>query len=123
MTYAFTELGETAACYDACMALGRRYRGMLSLAWRDVRHEAVIADPAGEIAAIADWLGLEAEPGMLDVAATGQRRLVRTPSAAQLREGVTARYAGRWRAYADQLAPVMDVLAPWVEAFGYGTDG
>ena len=119
MTYAFTDLSETAACYDACMALARRYRALLPLAWRDVRHEALIAEPAGELTALAAWLGLAPEAAMLDVAGTGERRRVRTPSAPQLREGVTTRHAGRWRAYARELAPVMAVLAPWVEAFGY----
>lgn len=122
MTYAFTDLGEAAACYDACMALARRYRPMLPLAWRDVRHEALIADPPGELAALADWLGLSLQPAMLDLAGAADRRLVRTPSAAQLREGLTTRRAGRWRAYADQLAPVLPALAPWVEAFGYDPD-
>lgn len=119
MTYAFTDLAETAACYDACMALARRYRAMLPLAWREVRHEALIGDPATELFALAEWLGLTPEPAMLDLAGASARRLVRTPSAAQLREGLTTRRAGRWRAYADQLAPVMAVLTPWIDAFGY----
>jgi hypothetical protein len=101
------------------MTLARRYRAMLPLAWREVRHEALIADPPGELAGLADWLGLELEPAMLDVAGASARRLVRTPSAAQLRGGLSTRGAGRWRAYAEQLAPVMGRLAPWVAAFGY----
>jgi len=44
---------------------------------------------------------------------------VRTPSAAHVREGVNRRGLERWRAYAAELAPVADTLAPWVRAFGY----
>ena len=56
---------------------------------------------------------------MADVAATARRRTVRTPSAAQVREGLNAKGLGRWRAYAADLAPVLPMLTPWVERFGY----
>ena len=39
--------------------------------------------------------------------------------AAQLREGLNQKGVGRWRAYEDQLTPVLPVLAPWVRRFGY----
>jgi Flp pilus assembly protein TadD len=39
-----------------------------------------------------------------------QKRLVRTASADQVRRPINARGLGRWRAYADQLAPMIDEL-------------
>jgi hypothetical protein len=56
---------------------------------------------------------------MADVAATAQRRLVRTPSATQVRQGLNRKGVGRWRAYARELGPVMARLAPWIERWGY----
>ncbi len=124
MTYAFTSLEETAACYDACMALAGAYAAILPIEVMEARHEALIADFAGGLAAITAWLGLDPQPAMLDVAATVAGRTVRTPSAAQLRAGVNTAGAGRWRAYAAELEPVMAVLAPWVETFSYaGAEG
>lgn len=122
MTYAFTTLANTAACYDACMAMAQAYRRVLPLNLVEVRHEALVEDFEGELAAIAGFLGIEADAAMARVADTANRRRVRTPSARQVRAGLNRRGMGRWRAYADQLAPVMGTLAPWVERFGYPAD-
>jgi tetratricopeptide (TPR) repeat protein len=119
MTYAFTDLRETAACYAASMALAEIYREVLPLAWLDVRHESLIADFEPGLAAICSFLGLEPDPAMLDVGATARARSVRTPSARQVRAGLNLGGLGRWRPYARELAPVLPVLAPWVERFAY----
>ena len=119
MTYAFTDLGETAACYAGCMSMAEVYRRMLPLDLREVRHEALVEDFAGELAKIAAFLGMEVVVGMADIAGTSASRTVRTPSAVQVREGLNRRGLARWRAYAEMLAPVQSVLAPWVERWGY----
>jgi tetratricopeptide (TPR) repeat protein len=119
MTYAFTDLAETAACYDACMTLAEQARVRLPLAWRDVRHEALVEDFDGELADIVAFLGLQPDPAMADFAQAAQSRTIRTPSAPQVRAGLTRRGLARWAAYREALAPVMPVLAPWVERFGY----
>ena len=119
MTYAFTRLEDAADCYDACMGMAQACRAVLPLNLMEVRHEALVADFAGELAAIAGFLGLEVIPEMFDVAATAGRRAVRTPSAGQVRAGLNSKGVGRWRAYAAELAPVLPILAPWVTRFGY----
>jgi len=123
MTYAFTSLTGAAACYDACMAMAEVYRRVLPLTMTEVRHEAFVADPAGELARVAAFIGLAVDPEraaqMLDVAATAARRPAQTPSAPQLQAGINARGLGRWRAVAAEMAPVLPVLAPWAARFGY----
>ena len=119
LTYAFTDLGEAARCYGACMSMADVYRRVLPLRLREVRYERLVDDLAAELAAITAFLGLDAEAGMADVAATAKRRIVRTPSAPQVRAGLNRKGLGRWRTYAAELAPVQSILAPWVERFGY----
>jgi len=119
MTYAFTDLAETAACYDVCMGMAEVYRRVLPLDLREVRHEALVEDFAGELAGIAAFLGIEATAAMADVAATSAGRTVRTPSASQVRAGLSRRGLARWRTYEEMLGPVLPVLAPWVERWGY----
>ena len=58
---------------------------------------------------------------MRDFAAEVRGRDVLTPSASQLSRGLNAEGIGRWRDYAEQLEPVMPLLAPWVERSGYGS--
>ena len=122
MTYAFTSLPDTTACYDACMGMAEVYRRTLPLTLIEVRHEQLVADFDRELARIAAFLDLPIEPAMADVAATVRSRSVRTPSAGQLRAGLNRSGFGRWRAYAAQMAPVLPVLAPWVRRFGYPSD-
>lgn len=119
MTYAFTDLAEAAACYDACMALAEAYRPLLPLAWRETRHEALVEDFDAELADLAAFLGIGVTPGMADIAATAGSRAVRTPSARQVRAGLNRTGMGRWRAYAEELASVLPALEPWVRRFGY----
>ena len=119
MTYAFTDLGETAACYDACMTMAEVYRRVLPLDVREVRHEALLEDFAREVAAVAEFLTIPFIPDMTDIARTASGRAVRTPSATQVREGLNRKGLGRWRAYETQLRPVSPILAPWVERWGY----
>ncbi|HEV7384409.1 MAG TPA: sulfotransferase [Phenylobacterium sp.] len=119
MTYAFTDLREAAACYAACMVLAEIYRGVLPVAWLDVRHETLIGDFEPGLAAICGFLGLEPEPAMADVAGTARGRSVRTPSATQVRAGLNQKGVGRWRAYERELAPALPILAAWVGRFGY----
>ena len=119
MTYAFTDLAETAACYDSCMRLAEAARARLTLAWADVRHEALVEAFDAELLRILDFLGLEPCRSMTDFAQGAGARTIRTPSAPQVRAGLNRRGLGRWRDYSDALAPVLPIVAPWVERFGY----
>jgi len=49
---------------------------------------------------------------------TAQARGVSTASAGQVRKGLYDG-SGQWRPYARQLEPVLPILAPWIERFGY----
>ena len=52
----------------------------------------------------------------------GRARLINTPSAAQVRRGIYRGGEGQWRRYRDQMAPVLPILAPWIEPFGYADE-
>lgn len=119
LTYAFTDLSETAAAYAACITLAETYRRALPLEILDVRHEALVQDFEAGLRAVCGFIGLAFEPAMLDVAATAAGRAVRTPSAPQVRAGLNTQGLGRWRRYAGELAPVLATLSPWADRFGY----
>jgi Tfp pilus assembly protein PilF len=122
LTYAFTDLAEAAGAYAGCMALADAYRAVLPLPILDVRHEDLVADFETGLRAVCDFIGVAFAPQMLDVAATAGGREVRTPSAPQVRSGLSERGLGRWRRYRDDLAPVLPTLAPWAARFGYSAD-
>jgi tetratricopeptide (TPR) repeat protein len=120
--YEFVSLQSTARLYAESMRLAEIFRQRLGLDWVEVRHEALVADFEGEVSRICDFLGLSYVDRMRDFAAHARDRIVTTASASQIVRGLNSDGVGQWRNYAEQLAPVMSVLAPWVEKFGYQAD-
>ncbi len=119
LTCAFTDLQRTADYYAAVMALTQTYLARLPLHVHVHRHEDLVAHFDGEVRAICDFVGLEWTEALRDFAATARRRDIRTPSADQVRQGLSREGLGRWRRYEAAMQPILPVLQPWVEAFGY----
>jgi len=112
----------TARFYDAVMTLARLYRNKLPLKLHQLRLEDVIADFDGQIGGLCTAAGLEWSETMRNFAQTARNRGIVTPSGPQLARGLNARGIGQWRRYREFLAPVLPLLEPWVERFGYARD-
>jgi tetratricopeptide (TPR) repeat protein len=117
--YQFCTLEGAARYYDAVMRLAETYRKVLPLDVHVVRYESYVENFESETRAICDFLALDWNDSLRDFAANARKRQIRTPSAAQVREGLYTSGAGQWRRYAKHLEPVMPILAPWIEKFGY----
>lgn len=116
----FTDLEEAARTYDAVFRAWHRAGELFPVAAHAVRYERLVADARGELQPLVDWLGLDWNDRLLAHDETARTRsAVRTASYAQIREKLYTRASGRWRGYADHLAPVMPILAPWIDAMGY----
>jgi tetratricopeptide (TPR) repeat protein len=118
-SYEMLDLADTADLYDAVMAFWALARERLPLDVHIHRHEAFIAEPKGQIAILAERLGLD--PALIGNPADRARRGIASQSARQVAAGVNRSGLERWRRFERGLAPVMPVLAPWIEAFGYGS--
>jgi tetratricopeptide (TPR) repeat protein len=119
-TYSMLTLDGAADFYDAVMRLAQVYLRVLPLNLREVRHEQLVGDFDGELRALCAWLDLEWSDAFYDFAAQAEGRTISTPSAGQVRRGLYRDATPAWTRYADQLAPVLPILQPWVERFGYG---
>jgi hypothetical protein len=86
--------------------------------WHDVRYEHLMADFAGQMRAICQFLGIEWMDGMQAFAARVQSREHATPSTAQLARGLDRSGIGHWQHYRAALEPVQPLLARWVERLG-----
>jgi len=117
----FLDLERAAAYYDAMMRLMLLCSARLGLDLHQVRYEDVVADLEHEARALTAFLGVDFEPAMLAYRETALQRDINTPSARQVIEPIYARSVGKWRRYADELAPVLPLLNQWVERFGYPT--
>jgi tetratricopeptide (TPR) repeat protein len=117
--YELLTLEGAAAYYDAVMRVLLECGRVLPLETCLVRHEDVVSDFRCEIRRVCEFLRLDWVPAMEEFALRSRRRLILTPSAAQLARGLDASGIGRWRRYETQLAPVLPVLANWVSHFHF----
>lgn len=119
----FLDLQRTAELYDSSMAAFEQARGLLDLDVFTISYERMIAERDAELRPLFDWLGLDWQEEVLDHQATAAKRgAITTASYSQVHEPLYSRAAGRWTRYAKQLEPVRDILAPWVEKFGYSLE-
>lgn len=92
-----------AARWVNSVTLGRTHGAMLGERYLEMRYEQLVADPQGELARLAEFLGMP--PVGFDA---GE---------------VRAQSVGKWRRQRPrQIAEAMAVLEPTLGAFGYGDD-
>lgn len=116
----FVDLETAARLYDLSFGFFQDMRATLSLPIHEIRYEAMVADGASELAPLFGWLGLDWRDDLLDHRGTAlERGVITTASYAQVTEPIYRRAAGRWHRYADAMAPVMPILARWIEGLGY----
>ena len=84
------------------------------------RHEDLVADPEAQLRRIGDFLGIEDTAPMLNFSEHAQARgFIGTPSYAQVVQGLNAEAVGRWERYRAHLEPMLPILAPVLEYWGY----
>lgn len=120
--YQLLTLEGAARYYDAVMRLSEHSRALLPLQIHTLRYEDLVENFEGTAGAALAFLGLEWDEGLKDFAAKARTRGINTPSAAQVVRGLNREGRGAWRRYRDQLKPVLPILEPWVEKFGYEPD-
>ena len=119
----FLDLNNAALLYDRVMAYWHQCRELLALRVHTVRYEDLVEDVEGEIRPLLEFLDLSWDPKVLDhQKAAADRGYIRTPSYAQVTEKVYTRASGRWVRYRRHLEPVLPILAPWADRFGYSMD-
>lgn len=112
-------LESTARYYNRLMTLAERFRACLPLSLYEVRHEALVEDFEAQMRAICAFIGLEWNEAMRNFAGHARSRAIATPSAMQVTRGLNRAGFDQWRRYATEMAPVLPILEPWVERWGY----
>jgi Flp pilus assembly protein TadD len=116
----FLSLEETARFYAAVMGVGADAAERLDPAHlHHIRYEDVVADTEGEARRLLEFLGLTWQPAVLDFQIRARGKRINTPSYSQVAEPIYSRAKERWRRYEEQLRPILPMLQPFVERFGY----
>ena len=117
--YQLLTLDGAAAYYDAVMRLSEMFRNLLPLPQQIVRYESLVEDFEGTARAACEFVGVDWNENVVNFAAKARTRGISTPSASQVARGLNREGQGAWRRYREQMEPVLPILEPWVERFGY----
>jgi Tfp pilus assembly protein PilF len=121
-TWEFLTLTGAAYYYATVMRLVDVLEARLPLVLRPQRHEDLVERFEPTARDLCAALGIAWDDAMADFAERSKARHIATPSAGQVAGGLSVRGLGEWRRYAEQMAPVLPALQPWVERFGYPAD-
>ena len=94
------------------------YRAEMDLRYLAVRYEDMVADQAGTVRRVLDFVGEEFDARCL--AFHENTRYARTASYAQVSERLYDRSMFRYLNYLPELEPVIPILMPLIERLGYG---
>ena len=84
------------------------------------RYESVVSQFDDQVARLGPFLETADTSPMTRFAEHARhKRFISTPSYAQVTEGVHRKAVDRWQNYREQFEPVLPVLQPWIERFGY----
>lgn len=116
----FLDVQTAAELYDLTFRNMERAQELLGLPLHQVRYENVVTYAEQELRALSAFLGLDWSDRLLDHQATARDRgRIKTASYAQVTEPLYKRSSGRWEKYRAHLDPVLPVLQPWIDRFGY----
>ena len=117
----FLRWDTTVAYYDAVMSAGMQVLEAGVLAVHRNRYEHLVDAPRDALAPLLAFLGLPWDDAVLDYRRTARERYTATPSAEQVVRPLYRSSIGRFRHYEAWLKPEIEMLAPWLERFGYAS--
>jgi tetratricopeptide (TPR) repeat protein len=119
ITAAYLDLKGTAQDYAAIMSLWRTLAPLMPMPYLEVRYEDMVEDLESVARKTLDFLGVPWDARVLGFDEHAQKKMVRSPTYADVTQPVYKRARGRWRNYQKYMEPHLDKLAPFAKAFGY----
>jgi tetratricopeptide (TPR) repeat protein len=119
-TVGFLSLKGTARFYADSMDVWLRMRELGGFDWIETRYEDVVANLEGEGRRVMNFLGLPWHEAQAAYYETARRKFVHSPTYNEVTKPIYNRAVGRWKHYAEALAPLQTGLAKYCQAFGYG---
>jgi tetratricopeptide (TPR) repeat protein len=105
--------------YNRIMGLWRTLAPMLQGRYLEVRYEDVVEDLESAARRTLDFLGVNWDERVLKFDEHARKKIVRSPTHADVAKPIYRRAKGRWRNYQKYFEPYLEKLEPLVKAFGY----
>lgn len=118
----FADFGDTVRFYAAVMDLWLHQREFLRPSWIEYRYEDLVGSFEKTVEEVLSFIGLDWHPDIDSYRQLAMQQAIKTPSYQDVIKPVDSRAIGRWRNYRKMLDPHLDVLQPYISAFGYSAD-
>ncbi|MDB5173474.1 MAG: hypothetical protein JWN51_2247, partial [Phycisphaerales bacterium] len=115
----FLSLDGAADEYVSLMGFWRAMAPRLPNPRLEVRYEDLVNDLGSIARTVLDFLGLSWDERVLKFDEHARRKLVRSPTYAEVARPISKGAVGRWRNYQKYLEPLLEKLEPFVKAFDY----
>lgn len=116
---AYLRIQTTVEEYAAMMNLWQTLKPMLEGHYLHVSYEDMVDDLEPVARKTLDFLGAPWDARVLGFDEHARKKLVRSPTYADVTQPVYKRARGRWRNYQKYLEPHLEKLEPFAKAFGY----
>ncbi len=115
-----SDLSSLATGYVRTFDFWYRQKELLKPVSMELRYETFAQEFETQVRAILDFLALPWHDTVLQPQQTARdKRFISTPSYSQVIEPVSNKAVGRWHAYERCLAPILPVIEPYLERWGY----
>ena len=115
----FLSLDRTAKHYADLMDVWLRLRALGGFDWIETRYEDLVTNLESEGRRVTEFLGLTWHPQQAAFHETNRQKFVFSPTYSDVGQPVYQRAVGRWKKYAEALAPIQKRLEPYCQAFKY----
>jgi hypothetical protein len=115
----FLDLEGTVQTYTRAMGIWKTLKPLIKNPWLEVHYEDIVDNLESVAYKTLDFLAKPRNDTVLHFDKHAQKKLVRSPTYADVAQPVYKRSKGRWRNYQKYLEPYLDKLAPFTNAFGY----
>jgi hypothetical protein len=116
---AFLNLEATVRTYTRVMGIWQTLKPLIKNPFLEVRYEDMVDNLESVARRTLDFLGVPWDARVLDFDEHARKKLVRSPTYADVTQKVYKRARGRWLNYKKYLEPHLEKLEPFVKAFGY----
>jgi hypothetical protein len=115
----FLNLEDTVRTYTRVMGIWRTLKPLIKNPFLEVRYEDMVDDLESVARRTLDFLGVPWDARVLAFYEHARKKMVHSPTYADVTQKVYKRAVGRWRNYQKYLEPHLEKLEPFVQAFGY----
>ena len=106
--------------YAAVMDYWLSLRGLIAPTYLELRYEDTVSAFEPTYRRVFEFLGLDWRPEVIAFHEKAVGRYISTPSFAAVSQPLYTSAVARWNHYARHFAPVLPLLEPFIDAFGYG---